>query len=60
MAEFETSELASAAFGTEVHQHLALLGRHELAAFSSQLAGADAAGQARVTPWELRRYFERG
>jgi glutamine synthetase len=60
VAEFETSKLASTAFGTEVHQHLALLGRHELAAFSSQLADAGPADQARVTPWELRRYFERG
>ncbi len=60
VAEFETSELAGAAFGAEVHQHLALLARHELAAFRSQPADAGPAGQARVTPWELRRYFERG
>src|SRR6266498_4100764 len=55
VAEFETSKLASAAFGAEVHQHLALLGRHELAAFSSQPADAGPADQARVTPWELLR-----
>jgi glutamine synthetase len=60
LAEFETSELARAAFGAEVHQHLALLGRHELTAFSSKMTEADARDQVRVTPWELRRYFERG
>jgi len=60
VAEFEASKLAGTAFGTEVHRHLALLGRHELAAFSSQPGSADAPGQAGVTPWELRRYFERG
>ena len=60
VAEFETSKLATAAFGAEVHQHLALLGRHEVAAFSAQPDDVGAAGPAGVTPWELRRYFERG
>ena len=60
VAEFEASELAASALGSEVHQHLALLGRHEQAAFSSWQAGAGAAQDDGVTSWELRRYFERG
>jgi len=60
VAEFEASELAASALGAEVHQHLALLSRHEQAAFSSWQAGAGAAQDGGVTPWELRRYFERG
>jgi glutamine synthetase len=68
VAEFERSELARSALGTAVHEHLALLGRHEAAAFSAYLKSAAAAagpagvGSAHtdVTEWELRRYFERG
>jgi glutamine synthetase len=68
VAEFERSELARSALGAEVHAHLALLGRHEVAAFRSYLkspaAGAVSEGtgaaHAGVTEWELRRYFERG
>src|SRR5690348_6115474 len=66
VAEFESSELARSALGTEVHAHLALLGRHEAAAFREYLgtATADQAGgdgaDPGVTEWELRRYFERG
>jgi glutamine synthetase len=45
---WETSELATAAFGTEVQEHYANYGRVELAAFD-----------AAVTDWELRRSFER-
>jgi len=51
-----------------VHAHLALLGRHEAAAFRAYLkAPAGGAGPERIGPanagvteWELRRYFERG
>ncbi len=68
VAEFERSELASSALGTAVHKHLALLGRHEAAAFrayqktAAAAAGPAGAGSAHtdVTGWELRRYFERG
>jgi glutamine synthetase len=68
VAEFETSELARSALGAAVHTHLALLGRHEAAAFRAYLKaaadGADPEGvgpaHAGVTEWELRRYFERG
>jgi glutamine synthetase len=68
VAEFERSELARSALGTAVHTHLALLGRHEAAAFRAYLkaaaaaSGPEAVGQAHtgVTEWELRRYFERG
>ena len=54
--EFESSELARSALGDEVHQHLATLGRHEVAAFRAHCADAGSS----VTEWELRRYFERG
>jgi glutamine synthetase len=68
VAEFERSELARSALGASVHAHLALLGRHEVAAFRAYLkspaAGAVSEGagaaHAGVTEWELRRYFERG
>ncbi len=45
---WEDSELAAAAFGTEVVEHYANYARVELAAFD-----------AAVTDWELRRGFER-
>jgi glutamine synthetase len=45
---WENSELAAAAFGTEVVEHYANYARVELAAFD-----------AAVTDWELRRAFER-
>src|SRR5579862_5971749 len=45
---WDKSELAEAAFGTEVKEHYANYGRVELAAFD-----------AAVTDWELRRCFER-
>jgi glutamine synthetase len=68
VAEFERSELARSAFGDAVHRHLALLGKHEAAAFRAYLGTAVAAAsppgggpaQPGVTEWELRRYFERG
>ncbi len=68
VAEFERSELARSALGDAVHTHLALLGRHEAAAFRAYLktaaAGAGSVGadpaHGAVTEWELRRYFERG
>jgi glutamine synthetase len=56
VAEFESSELARSALGDEVHEHLATLGRHEVAAFHAHCDGAGSS----VTEWELRRYFERG
>ncbi len=45
---WESSELAAAAFGTDVVSHYATMARVELEAY----------GRA-VTDWELRRYFER-
>jgi glutamine synthetase len=48
LALWESSELAAAAFGTDVVSHYATMARVEL----------DAYRQA-VTDWELRRYFER-
>ena len=45
---WENSELAAAAFGTEVVEHYDNYARVELAAFD-----------AAVTDWELRRAFER-
>jgi glutamine synthetase len=48
LALWEGSELAAAAFGTEVVDHYANYARVELAAFD-----------AAVTDWELRRCFER-
>jgi glutamine synthetase len=47
LAAFETSSVARAALGEPVHQHLALLARHE----------RDLARRS-VTDWDLRRYFE--
>jgi len=44
----ETSDVAVALFGEEVHHHLLTTARHEWAAFN-----------ATVTDWELRRNFER-
>ena len=69
--EFEASELARSALGPVVHAHMALLGRHETAAFRARTdsAATDAASPTaspptddlgEVTGWELRRYFERG
>jgi glutamine synthetase len=48
LALWEKSELAAAAFGTDVVSHYATMARVELEAY-----------QAAVTDWELRRYFER-
>jgi glutamine synthetase len=46
---FECSEAAVRAFSPEVHRHLLMVGREELAAFLTET----------VTDWEMRRYFER-
>jgi glutamine synthetase len=48
LALWEKSELAAAAFGTDVVSHYATMARVELEAY-----------RAAVTDWELRRYFER-
>ena len=48
LALWEKSELAAAAFGTDVVSHYATMARVELDAY-----------RAAVTDWELRRYFER-
>ncbi len=45
---WESSELADAAFGTDVVGHYATMARVELDAY-----------RRAVTDWELRRYFER-
>ncbi len=45
---WEASAIAKAAFGDEVHFHIANMARQEWTAFN-----------ATVTDWELRRYFER-
>jgi glutamine synthetase len=45
---WEDSEVARAAFGDDVHHHLANMARQEWAAFNRT-----------VTDWELRRYWER-
>ena len=47
IAEFERSEVADAAFGDAVHQHLVHAARQEWAVFNQA-----------VTDWELRRNFE--
>jgi glutamine synthetase len=48
LALWESSKLATAAFGADVVRHYATMARVELDAY-----------QAAVTDWELRRYFER-
>ena len=45
---WESSEIARACFGDEVHHHLATIARHEWTSF-----------QRTVTDWEMVRYFER-
>jgi len=45
---WEGSEVARAAFGDDVHHHLANMARQEWATFNRT-----------VTDWELRRYWER-
>ena len=48
IARFESSEMAKAAFGDDVHFHLLHMARQEWAEFNNH-----------VTDWELRRNFER-
>jgi len=57
---FASSEVAKAAFGDEVFEHLLLTARHELAAFEAYVRDSGVDPLLEVTDWELRRYFERG
>jgi glutamine synthetase len=58
---FAESAVAREAFGADVAEHLATLARHELDASSKAEpeTPAERGDGPVVTPWEVRRYFER-